>query len=368
MDKEKIGKFIQQQRLKMNMTQKDLAEKLNTSRENLSKWERGIAVPNTEYLKEICEHLNISINELLAGELLNEENEEKINNVVFEVIDENAKKIKRIITIFTFLIFSIIILFLLAYFVNTYKSFKVYKISTDNDKYQINDSMLVMSNEKIYLSLNSIISYENKNITSIELFYKKHSDKEYSIIKTDNTSVIISDYTGYEEYIKKDDYKYLLNNLYAKIYYDNNIDIIKLDVTKDYINDSIMESKKEKNNLSDGRSIKSNESSLNIKESVLDYFNYDVPSNTYIYETKLNDKEIKISINLDEKWIIVVEKTKNDIERWNIIYNKKKVKYFKNNMLVIEYLEDGKCLGKMCENSSKLDYIYNNYIEKLVIR
>ena len=365
MDKEKIGKFIQQQRLKMSMTQKDLAEKLNTSRENLSKWERGITVPNTEYLKEICDHLNITINELLAGELLNEENEEKINNVVFEVIDENAKKIKHIITIFTFLIFSIIILFLLAYFINTYKSFKVYKISTDSNTYQINDSMLVMSNEKIYLSLNSIISYENKDITNIELFYKKHSN-EYSIIKTDNTSILITDHVGYEEYIKKDDFKYLLDNLYAKIYYEDKIDIIKLKVTKDYINDSIIENKG--NNISTKYyKGETEEHKLTIKEDVINYFMYDSTSNTYTYETKVEDKEIRISINEEEKWIIVIEETGELIERWNYKESKNySIEYYKNNNLLVKMIEDKNCIGNLCENNNRVKYFINEYYTKLI--
>lgn len=68
MNQEKIGKFISQKRKEVNLTQEDLAEKLNISKNAVSKWERGLNLPNVSIMQELCEILNITIIELLNGE------------------------------------------------------------------------------------------------------------------------------------------------------------------------------------------------------------------------------------------------------------------------------------------------------------
>ena len=68
MDQIKIGKFIAELRKEQNMTQSDLAEKLNISNRAVSKWETGKSMPDTGIMQELCSCLNISVNELLSGE------------------------------------------------------------------------------------------------------------------------------------------------------------------------------------------------------------------------------------------------------------------------------------------------------------
>ena len=55
MDKIKIGKFIAQCRKKAGLTQMQLAEKLNMSDKSVSKWERGICLPDVSVYMELCE-------------------------------------------------------------------------------------------------------------------------------------------------------------------------------------------------------------------------------------------------------------------------------------------------------------------------
>ena len=68
MDMQKIGALIAQRRKEQNMTQKDLAEKLRVSDRAVSKWERGLNLPNAELFEPLCAELDISILELLRGE------------------------------------------------------------------------------------------------------------------------------------------------------------------------------------------------------------------------------------------------------------------------------------------------------------
>jgi transcriptional regulator with XRE-family HTH domain len=68
MDLIKIGKYIAGKRKALGMTQKQLAEKLGMSDKSVSKWERGVCLPDVSVYKELCSILGISFNEFLAGE------------------------------------------------------------------------------------------------------------------------------------------------------------------------------------------------------------------------------------------------------------------------------------------------------------
>lgn len=67
MDQRDIGKFIASCRKNKEMTQSELAEKLGVSINAVSKWERGINLPDYSNLQELCSVLGISLNEFFAG-------------------------------------------------------------------------------------------------------------------------------------------------------------------------------------------------------------------------------------------------------------------------------------------------------------
>ena len=71
MDQEKIGIFIQKKRKEKNMTQNELASKLLVTDKAISKWERGIGLPDISYLESLSEILGVSVLELLRGEDMN---------------------------------------------------------------------------------------------------------------------------------------------------------------------------------------------------------------------------------------------------------------------------------------------------------
>ena len=70
MNQEKIGKFIAKCRKDKNLTQGELADKLNISNKTISKWETGRGMPDASIMLELCEYLGITVNELLSGEKL----------------------------------------------------------------------------------------------------------------------------------------------------------------------------------------------------------------------------------------------------------------------------------------------------------
>ena len=97
MDQEKIGKFIQKLRKEKELTQQELANKLNVTDRAVSKWETGRGLPDLSIIKTLCEELDISINELLSGEKLNKkEYNEKLEENIEKTIEYTNDKIKSI--------------------------------------------------------------------------------------------------------------------------------------------------------------------------------------------------------------------------------------------------------------------------------
>ena len=97
MDQIKIGKFIADERKRKGYTQKQLSEKLEISDKTISKWERGNGFPEVSLLLPLCNELEMTVNELLAGERVSEEDyrkkaEENMVNLVREA-QESKKKI-----------------------------------------------------------------------------------------------------------------------------------------------------------------------------------------------------------------------------------------------------------------------------------
>ncbi len=74
MNQEKIGKFIAECRKEAGFTQASLGEKLGITDRAVSKWENGKSMPDISIMMELCELLNINVNELLTGERLSMEN------------------------------------------------------------------------------------------------------------------------------------------------------------------------------------------------------------------------------------------------------------------------------------------------------
>lgn len=79
MNQEMIGKFIAECRKEKQLTQIQLADKLGITNRAVSKWETGKSIPDVSIMLELCDELEISVNELLCGRHLDME-EEKIEN------------------------------------------------------------------------------------------------------------------------------------------------------------------------------------------------------------------------------------------------------------------------------------------------
>lgn len=98
MNNVKIGTFIAQLRKAKNMTQKDLAEKLNITDKAVSKWERGISLPDITILPDLSGILDITVTELLNGEKENNEEDscsDNSNETVLAAIQYADGEVKK---------------------------------------------------------------------------------------------------------------------------------------------------------------------------------------------------------------------------------------------------------------------------------
>jgi len=115
MDLIKIGKFIAESRKKKNLTQMQLAEELNITDRAISKWECGRAMPDSSIMLQLCELLEISVNELLTGEKLEMEKYNKqVELNLIEMVKQKEASDKRLLNMEIVLGVSGTILFLAA--------------------------------------------------------------------------------------------------------------------------------------------------------------------------------------------------------------------------------------------------------------
>ena len=98
MDQVKIGQFIKAMRKEKDLTQREVAEKLNISEKTVSKWETGNGLPEVGLMLPLCKLLEISVNELLSGARLDEKLYfEKAEQNIMSLIQEKAEAKKKII-------------------------------------------------------------------------------------------------------------------------------------------------------------------------------------------------------------------------------------------------------------------------------
>ena len=123
MNQEKIGKFIASCRKKQKLTQEQLAEKLGITYKAVSKWETGKGLPDVSIMKDLCNNLKITVNELLSGELINKEDyNKKAEEYMLEIYRQKEEGDRRLLKLekivgFLFITYFIFILLTMNYLV-----------------------------------------------------------------------------------------------------------------------------------------------------------------------------------------------------------------------------------------------------------
>lgn len=163
MNYESIGKFIKEKRTNLGLTQKELAKKLNITDKAISKWERGLSLPDISLLEDLSRILNCSISEILNG-----------GNVDINKLDDYTKNtieygknniIKNINSIIIFVVLITIGYIGICNINSIYKVHKVY------DNYHFNYETLEQQENALL-----------KNISIIKNNQGKYSEGHYEFI------------------------------------------------------------------------------------------------------------------------------------------------------------------------------------------
>lgn len=100
MDQIKIGKFIAACRKKKQLTQLQLAEQLGITDRAVSKWETGKALPDSSIMLALCEMLDITVNDLLCGEVVTVDHyKEELERNLLEAIKRKEQSDKHLLTL-----------------------------------------------------------------------------------------------------------------------------------------------------------------------------------------------------------------------------------------------------------------------------
>lgn len=227
MDPLKTGKLISEARKKLNLTQKNLADKLYVSDKAVSKWERGICFPDISVLIPLTEILNISLYDLLKGEKMNKKDvEETLKDTInysTNEIERNKKKytLISIISILAIIIVSVCIIIVNnnselsgiidrdeIYDISYYEEYKTDLLNNDGNKIEMILDRLPLSWGERKFKVNDkeiIISYDvsfNKVVDAYndELYVKRAIINNATVLFTtisdlEKVKVKFNDYT-----------------------------------------------------------------------------------------------------------------------------------------------------------------------------
>ena len=246
MDLIKIGKYIAEKRKALGLTQKQLTEKLNMSDKSVSKWERGICLPDVSIYMELCSILRISINEFLAGEDIGAENViEKSDSNLIQITKESKKKQKNLKTILAVVtVFAVIVSAILGtLFFHKLIQPKNYITAVDQTSTEMKTAELLSGTDGAYL-FHYFTKDEFKTLTIYVSEYQfgtlisksKVADLDYDGIDSPSRGVIavVPDFESFKvKLIVADDYaKYstdfpILENIENREYYGRSASQIK---------------------------------------------------------------------------------------------------------------------------------------------
>ena len=232
MDPKKTGTIISDARKNMNMTQKELADKLYVSDKAVSKWERGLCFPDISVLIPLTEILNISLYDLLRGERMKKsEVEETLKNTISYTNNELKRNKKKYTIISSIIIVGVVILSVLSlifisknndiagivdrdtiYDISYYSEYVTSVESKDSEKIELIIMKLPLSwKERIFVVEEDIIRI-NYDVSYNDVV-KAYNDEHYvKNVMINNASILFTTVTDIEKVeIRFTDYRYTIS-------------------------------------------------------------------------------------------------------------------------------------------------------------
>lgn len=364
MENSSIGKKIAKLRKDNNMTQQQLALKLNVTDGAISKWETNKSNPDYDILKNICKVFNVKTSYFFDDLSLKEK-------IVIKL-----KELKSLLKKYWYiLLFLIVFLFLLIYFISTINSFQMYELVIEDKNVTMESGFYTKTKNVISLEMNNInILLDDSNIISrkVKLYTFINNRKIYFYESEDFKYINIFDFSNYEEFISTNIVKKIPKGLYLEINDLNKNNktttkTIKVSFVKVY--DSKWIINRYPNNKNENFEVI--ESKINIDGNILANLGFKQIDETNTYYKQL--KKYKIYVDLNDDKIFYTKVNKNYNETFEYLYNEKILYYTKTNekkqkdrcIVNFEYhkkFEKLKCVKGNCNNYKK---IYDSFMNEI---
>lgn len=315
MKQNKICDFLIQLRKENKLSQEELADKINISRQAVSKWEQGICLPDKSNFEILSKIYQVSIAELLVGERL--EKKEEDDEILLDLHEERQKEKKKnkklSIIILVLVIIIVIFLFLIYYFIINFNKISVYTISASKDNISLTEGILVKTNDKVYFRLGEITS--SKKIKDMRLYYLTVDNEEnliYACSNCSNLDISFTDFYGYNEYIDFDNIDRVIENMKLDLVCEDEAITIDLDFKKDFSNNKLFYQKSPSVTSPIGENKPYHINSLKAQlESVFE-------KNQDGYYKNIKIGSTKVSAVILDDGLIIERENKEYIEHWSL--------------------------------------------------
>lgn len=324
MNQEKIGKFIRELRKKKNMSQNDLAEKLYLSRNAISRWENGHNLPDSSTFTLLAELFDVSTDELLLGKRINKkERQNEVSALTLTMIDQGHRK-NKIIKRLIIGIVTLLLMFFCYYFINSYNSIKVYIMSGKSENFSTKDGIFVVTNDNMYFRLGNLEFNDDIRVEEAILFYKK-GNEEILIFSSDNYDILLRDYNGYAVYFKDNNMKDIINNLYLRIKYNDTFEDVKINLKKDFVNNSLIFRKRKKESLKNNSDVEN----FDNKDSIIKISKDKMICENETCTLEIVDENFTLIFSFfeEEKMLNVFETNENISKEWIYYTNEEMLEY-----------------------------------------
>ena len=398
---ESFAKYIYELRLKRNLTQKMLADKIKVSDRTISKWENGLTVPDLHNIRVICKELGVSADSVVLEK-------STFKDHFHDFLDLLKVLWKHLFNNIIKVIFFIIFILLLVYFINNYNAINIYRLTHESDDITIGNGYFIKSKYRNILMIDNIkLISEYENITSIdlELYTLVNGDKTVIYHSNSFDDILLEELDGYPDSLQKDTIRAMTKNMYLNISFvdENNNTIIckailnlkesfsnnklsykSYQINTDYNNDYKMFLNSKNDLTSDYTNYKNfnanfiNRDTAKIASKSVDDdsnnkleslgYSYDAESDTY---TKVDGN--RVTTYLSDVDYLISKENNGDFEN-NIYYYIKKNRidfesYDNKNKLCSKFkyyieLDNMVCKVGNCKNyQSEIDYILAEYQE-----
>ena len=218
---ESFAKYIYELRLKRNLTQKMLADKIKVSDRTISKWENGLTVPDLHNIRVICKELGVSADSVVLEKSTFKDhfhNFLDLLKVLWKHLFNNIFKV----------IFFIIFILLLVYFINNYNAINIYTLTYESDDITIGNGYFIKSKARNILMIDNIkfiSEYENISSLDLELYTLVNGDKTVIYHSNSLDDILLEELDGYPNNLQKDTVRAMTKNMYLNISFldgDNN--------------------------------------------------------------------------------------------------------------------------------------------------